>query len=220
MHRLLSAFARPALLGAALLFVPGSALAQGQGLTVPGRRAAALPAPGTGGDAVLPAGFKELRWGATVEILQVTRGPMERRPSPSADLELLIEAPQPGEEASEIVHYKLWRDQLQELRIYYQTQLEGEEAIAFLERVKDAYGEYKDHVVRRAPPQGKKPGAVVEESWIWEDPFTVQILIRNPQTREWSMLRRSRVIDELRMATKEKEETQDRSDVIDSMPID
>ncbi len=223
MHRLLS-LARPALLLVAFAvpaLFPASTFAQGEGLTVPGRRPAALPAPGTGGDAVLPAGFKELRWGATVEILQVTRGPMERRPSPSTDLELLIEAPQPGEEATEIVHYKLWRDQLHELRIYYQAQLEGAEAHAFLDRVKAAYGDYKDHVVRRGPSSDKnQQGPVVEESWVWEDPFTVQILIRNPQTREWSMLRRSRVIDELRTATAEREANQDRSDVIESMPID
>ncbi len=202
------------LLGASL------AVSQPRGISVANLTPSAVPAPGEGGDAILPAGFKEIRWGASVEILHGVRGPMERRPSPKTDIELLIEAPQPGEEATNIVHYKLWRDQLVELRIYYQERLSGPEAHDFLARVEAAYGEGL-HSSRRAP-RGKDGmlGPVLEESWRWEDPFTTQILLRNPQTKEWSMLRRSRVLEELRVATEEREQTEDRDERVKAMPID
>ncbi|MCO4772198.1 MAG: hypothetical protein KDA24_19345 [Deltaproteobacteria bacterium] len=204
----------------AAAFAAPSAGAQPQGISVPSLRPSALPAPGKGGDAVLPAGFKQVRWGASVEILHVTRGPMERRPSPKTDIELLIEAPAPGEEVSNIVHYKLWRDQLLELRIYYQERLVGAEAHDFVGRVEAAYGT-GDHNVRRGPAiEGLGPGKVLEESWRWEDPFTTQVLLRDPQTNEWSMLRRSRVLEEFQAATEEREADQSRDDRVNSMPID
>lgn len=203
----------------ALLAVP-PAEAQFEGISVVNDAPRVRSMPGEGGDSVLPAGFQETRWGATVQILQVTRGPMERRPSPKPDIELLIEAPAPGEPEADIVHYKLWRDQLMELRIFYQDALVGAEAHDFLSRVQGAYGE-GNHASKRGPRNHNGlEGKLLEESWAWEDSFTTQVLLRDPRTNEWSLLRRSRVIEEIRSATEEAELNKSRDDRINSMPID
>jgi len=205
-------------IGAALSV--SDAVAQPQGISLANRPEVERPVPGQGGDAVLPAGFQEIRWGASVEILQVTHGPLERRPSPKTDLELLIEAPAPGEPSRNIVHYTLWRDQLLELRLYYQERLVGGEALDFVARVEEAYGAGEHSVTRGVNTPSGRPGAVIEERWVWEDPFTTQILLRDPETNEWSMVRRSRVLSEYQKASEEREADQSRDDRIKSLPID
>jgi hypothetical protein len=205
---------------AAIVFAVHPAGAQSEGLSIVGDGPPVRSVPGEGGEPHLPAGFQETRWGATVEILQVTRGPMERRPSPKPDIELLIEAPAPGEPADDIVHYKLWRDQLMELRIFYQDALVGVEAHDFLGRIQGAYGD-GNHSSKRGPAKNSGlEGELLEESWAWEDPFTTQVLIRDPRTNEWSLLRRSRVLEEIRAATEERELNRSRDDRVNSMPID
>jgi hypothetical protein len=196
------------------------AAGQPQGISVANLPVASRPAPGQGGDAVLPAGFQETRWGATVEILQAVRGPLGRLPSPKPDIEMLGEAAAPGEPPKNIVHYKLWRDQLFELRVYYQDRLVGGEALDFVGRVEAAYGPGQHNVVRAKPTPHQKQGEVIEENWTWEDPFTLQILLRDPATNEWSMMRRSRVIDELRVATEERDTDRSRDERLQAMPID
>ena len=177
------------------------------------------PQPGIGGDAVLPAGFQELRWGASAEVLTAVRGGMERRPVSESDVTVLIEAPAPGDPRADIIHYKLWRDQLIELRIYYQDRLVGGDAHQFVRRVQDAYGD-GDHIVKRNPYQGGGQPEILEESWQWEDPFTIQVLIREPQTNEWSMVRRSKVLEARQVRTVAKERETNADHRVNQIPID
>lgn len=191
-----------------------------QGLTLPNQASTGRSIPGEGGDAQLPAGFQEVRWGATGEILEVLRGPLEKRPTMADDVEVFIEAAAPGEPPKNIIHYTAWRDQLVQLQVFYQHKLVGDEAHAFLDRVEGEYGP-GEHVVRRGPSSSNgRQGPVLEESWTWQDPFTDQILIRDAATNEWSMLRRSRVIEELQKATADRERGQSSGSKLDEMPID
>ena len=153
------------------------------------------------------------------------RGGMERRPVSEDEVIVLIEAPAPGDARADIIHYKLWRDQLIELRIYYQDRLVGGDAHQFVRRVQDAYGECGDgkpceHIVKRNPYRGGGVPEILEESWQWEDPFTLQLLIRDPATNEWSMVRRSKVLEarQLRTVAKERETNADHR--VNQIPID
>ena len=76
------------LIGLALL-LPGTALPQRQAVTKG-------PAPGEGGDSVLPAGFKGVVWGASSEAIMAIRGGMEVQATPDHHIRKLIELPPPG----------------------------------------------------------------------------------------------------------------------------
>ena len=201
-----------------LLAAPASA--QHEGLTIVNQEEPTPPTPGKGGDAVLPAGFQEIRWGATAEILMGVRGGMERQPQAAGDVVLYIEQAAPGAERRDIIHYKLWRDQLYEVTIHYQDVLVGTEAHQFLRRVQDTYGD-GDHIQKRRQKMQSLPGEpVTSESWQWEDPFTIQLLIREPDTNEWSMLRRSKVLADVRVRTEAREAETDQDHKINKIPID
>ena len=195
----------------------GPALAQG-GLTIANQEEPTPPRPGVGGDAELPAGFKEIRWGASAEILMAVRGGMERQPVVGKDVTLYIEQAPPGAARRDIVHYRLWRDQLLELRIHYQDTLVGAEAHQFLRRVEKIYGKGKHGRAKTGESVGGVD--VIEESWQWEDPFTVQVLIHNTMSREWSMLRRSKVLEDRRVYTEAREAETDQANKVNQIPID
>lgn len=202
------------------VLVAGPALAQQQGLTISNQEEPTPPQPGVGGDAELPAGFQQIRWGATADILMKVRGGMERQPVAAKDITVYIEQPAPGAARSDIIHYKLWRDQLLELQIHYQDRLIGSEAHQFVRRVESKYGKAK-HVVKRGPQYWSKESSdVEEESWQWEDPFTIQVLIRDPKTEEWSMLRRSKVLEHVRVHTQAREAETDQDNKVNQIPID
>lgn len=198
----------------------GPAMAQTGGLTISSQEEPTPPTPGKGGDAVLPAGFQQIRWGASAEILMGVRGGMERQPQAGGDVVLYIEQAPPGGERRDIIHYRLWRDQLFEVTIHYQDPLVGAEAHQFLRRVEDHYGD-GDHIVKRAGAMlliESQP--IIAESWQWEDPFTIQLLIRDPKTNEWSMLRRSTVLADFRVRKEAQEVETDQDHKINKIPID
>jgi hypothetical protein len=174
--------------------------------------------PGVGGDAVLPAGAQEIRWGATSSVVELTRGMMEKQPQSDPHVRRLIEVPGP-EERGDVIHWRFWDDQLFELQLYYQDALVGSAAHEFVERVERAYGAAR-HEAIRGGNDGKGGTVVVEERWAWEDPFTLQVLIRDARTNSWSMLRRSRVLDALRDRQLEVEREQHRESQVNSIPID
>ncbi len=200
------------------LLVAGPVWAQ-SGLTISQAEEPTPPTPGVGGDAVLPAGFQQIRWGATAEILMGVRGGMERQPQAFSDVSLYIEQAAPGEGRRDIIHYKLWRDQAYEVTIHYQDPLVGAEAHQFLRRVQGAYGEGK-HQVERQGRGERGVGGVKVESWQWEDPFTIQVLLRDALTNEWSMLRRSKVLADLRVRQEAKDVITNQDHKINKIPID
>ena len=208
------------LLSLALTLLAGPALAQRQGISVANQEDPTPPQPGIGGDAVLPAGFQEIRWGASAEILMTLRGGMERQPVAGKDVLVYIEQAEPGAARRDIVHYKLWRDQLLELQIHYQDRLIGSEAHQFVNRVEERYGKAK-HIVKRGPQYwSRETTPILEETWQWEDPFTIQVLIRDPKTKEWSMLRRSKVLEDVRVRTEAREMATDQDNKVNQIPID
>jgi hypothetical protein len=199
-----------------LLAAPVSAQS---GITISAAEEPTPPTPGVGGDAVLPAGFQQIRWGATAEILMGVRGGMERQPQAFSDISLYIEQAAPGEGRRDIIHYKLWRDQAYEVKIHYQDLLSGPEAHQFLRRVQDVYGEAK-HSVGRADRGQKGAGGVKVESWQWEDPFTIQVLLRDAVSNEWSMLRRSKVLADVRVRQEARDVVTNQDHKINKIPID
>ncbi len=189
------------------------------GLTISQAEEPTPPTPGVGGDAVLPAGFQQIRWGATPEILMGVRGGMERQPQAYSDVSLYIEQAAPGEGRRDIIHYRLWRGLVYEVKIHYQDPLAGPEAHQFLRRVQGVYGEGK-HQYERAGRGDREAGNVKLESWQWEDPFTIQVLLRDALTNEWSMLRRSKVLADVRVRQEAKDVITNQDHKINKIPID
>ena len=214
-----------ALLGLALLSLalPTSVLA-GDAPTISneGTTPKAPLRAGEGGDAVLPAGYKSVVWGASPAIVQGIRGRvMEKTLAPNSHVTYLIDAPQPGEtEISEVVKWKFWDDVLVEVHVHYEgpfTRKESRDLVAKFER----HYEGGNHEVVWGDTSPNSPTArIIEEWWTWEDPFTIQVLKRHGDDESWVVLRHSRVLELARRAQEERELEEARTGRVRGIELD
>jgi len=59
-----------------------------------------------------------------------------------------------------------------------------------------------------------------EERWIWEDPFTVQMLLRDVDENTWSCYRQSKVLEERRLIQERRELDDIRSQKVQDVKLD
>lgn len=206
------------------------------------QQARAQPRAGEGGDAVLPAGYKSVVWGASPEIVQGIRGRvMESQPSPDPHIAYLIDVPPPAwtddseqaqpspagssgdseaTEQREVVKWKLWDGRLIEVHVHYEgpfTRKEGRDLVGMFQR---RYGEGSHEVTLGATSPNHPTPPVIEEWWTWEDPFTVQILKRIAEDESWVVIRSSRVLDLARRAQDEREREEVRTQRVQQIDLD
>ncbi len=204
----------------ALLVIAGGLLA---GTAIAQTKAAGQPPPpGEGGDAILPAGYKNVRWGINDNALQhvLDRG-LESAPGMDHHRHWLIDTPPSNAVDSKrgVVKFHFWDSQLFEVTIFYSlTASEGKELLA---RFQEKYGVARHEVVKgKIIEYGAREASDAEERWQWRDPFTLQILRRELQGEKWSMIRQSRVLEELRLTQQRKEREEKRSNKIDDIELD
>jgi len=213
------------LLGAFLLAsaLPSIGLAQGtRTISNEGLKPKSPPRAGEGGDAVLPAGYKSVVWGATPEIVQGIRDRvMEHTLAPNSHVTYLIDAPRPGEtDIKEVVKWKFWDGALSEVHVHYEgpfTRKEGRDLVAKFER---HYGEGKHEVVWSDTSPNHPTARIIEEWWTWEDPFTIQMLKRLSEDQSWIVIRHSRVLELARRAQEERELEEARTGRVREIELD
>ncbi len=184
--------------------------------------------PGEGGDAVLPAGYQGIVWSAAAVPLQHMRGKgMEPIAAPAPGVRYLLEAPPPGDNSGVgIVKWKLWTDRLIEVQIHFPGPFTPHDGRALVQRFEDQYGSGKHEVIRSERHTGLRWTSspthfpIVEERWVWEDPFTTQILRREVETEQWTCIRKSRLLDAARAVHAERAMQEARSEKVQSIELD
>ena len=162
----------------ALLLLPATAAAQNSIFGNPD------DLPGEGGDAVLPAGYQGILWGISPEALMAVRGrAMEPLNTPDPHLTMLIESSPPGEEGGiSTLKWKFWDRKLMEVAVFYSGPFTKREGRELRNKFVTKYGEalYKAVERERPPMLSTKVDwqSVQEETWTWQDPFTIQALHR------------------------------------------
>ena len=213
------------LLGLALLSLalPAPVLA-GQSPTISnsGHKPKAPPRAGEGGDAVLPAGYKSVFWGASPEIVQGIRDRvMESQPAPNPHVTYLIDAPRPGEtEIREVVKWKFWDGALVEVHIHYEGPFTRKESRDLVAKFQRHYAEGKHEVVWSDTSVNHATARIIEEWWTWEDPFTIQVLKRLGDDESWIVIRHSRVLELARRAQEERELEEARTGRVRGIELD
>ncbi len=207
------------LIGLALL-LPGTALPQQQAVTKG-------PAPGEGGDSVLPAGFKGVVWGASSEAIMAIRGGMEVQATPDHHIRKLIELPPPGTEGDGIVrHWTLWDDQLIEVTMFFPGQFTIREGRELREAFEKKYGSGRLDKIAKNVESGtsawnvKVEKQVVVQRWLWQDPFTIQELRNDVRKGQWVNVRQSRMFEASRDAQLEIERQKAQSKKVKSIVLD
>ncbi len=204
-----------ALLVAAGALLAGSAFAQNKVPSPP-------DPPGVGGDAVLPAGYKAVRWGINDNALQhvLARG-LESAPGMDHHRHWLIDTPPSNAKDSQrgVVKFHFWDSRLFEVIIFYSlTAAEGKQLLA---RYEEKYGVARHDVVKGTVLEyGAAEAKDAEERWQWKDPFTLMILRRELDGEKWSLVRQSRVLEELRLDQQRKEREKKRENKIDDIALD
>lgn len=153
---------------------------------------------------ILPAGYKEVRWGQNPIGLQALRGVMEPQADYDPHLGYLLETVAPGTDSDRLVRYTLWDEQLLEVDIMYQSRFTPTDGRTLVERFEHRYGDAFHDVVREQRSTGTE-GRVAEEHWRWQDEFTVQILRRKVDGEQWSLVRYSRLLQARQEAQQRKE---------------
>ncbi len=179
-------------------------------------------APGVGGDAVLPAGYKGVVWNATPAIVMgIRQRGMEEQITPNDHIKWLIDAPQPGEtDIKEVVKWKFWDGRLSEVHIHYEgpfTKSEGRDLVALFQR---RYGEGKHDAIYSQTTPVHQTRYVIEEWWTWEDPFTIQVLKFQDTDKSWLVIRHSRVLEEGRRAQEQREREEARTRRVQEIELD
>ena len=195
-------------------FIAGTAFAQTTEAVKP-------PAPGEGGDAVLSAGYRNVRWGINDVAMQHVLGkPLEMAPGMDHHRHWLIDTPPTNESTSKgVVKFHFWDSKLFEVKVYYN--LSAGDGKALLARFEEQNGEARHDTVNEAALEyGQNERGVSAETWQWQDPFTLQVLRRDLKGEKWTLIRQSRVLDELRLAQERVERDDKRSDKIDSIDLD
>jgi len=204
-----------------IVMLPGATLAQGP------RAVAKGPAPGEGGDSVLPAGFKGVVWGASAEAIMAIRGGMEMQATPDRHIRKLIELPPPGSEGDGIVrHWTLWDDQLIEVTMFFPGQFTIREGRELREAFEKKYGAGRVDKISKNVETGtdawnaKLEKQVVVQRWLWQDPFTIQELRNDVRKGQWVNVRQSRMFEASRDAQLEIERQEAQSKKVKSIVLD
>ncbi len=203
-----------------LLFLTAPALAQDSIFGNPN------DLPGEGGDAVLPAGYKAVRWGINPEALMAVRGrPMEPQNSADPHLQWLIESPPPGESGGiQTVKWKFWDGQLMEVQVHYRGPFTRREGRELRNKFVTRYGEavYKKTETERPPMLSSRAAwdPIQEERWTWQDPFTIQMLRRTAADEVWTLVRQSRVLEAMRLLQDKREREEARSARVREIDLD
>jgi hypothetical protein len=179
------------------------------------------PPPGEGGDAVLPAGYKTVRWGINDKALQhvLERG-LEMAPGMDHHRHWLIDTPASNNKSSKrgVVKFHFWDSQLFEVTIYYSlTASEGKELVG---RFEGRFGDGNHDVVEGPVEYATGDQELKEEQWQWKDPFTLQILRRQLDGERWTLVRQSRVLEHRRLNQERTEREKKRENKIDEIELD
>jgi len=165
------------------------------------------PPPGSGGDAVLPAGYRGVVWGASGQGLMAIRGGMELQVTPDPRIKKLIELPPPGVDGDGMVrHWTLWNDQLVEVTMFFPGEFTVREGRELKERFESKYGAGRLEKTKKGVESGtsawdvKVEEQVVEQRWVWQDPFTIQELRNDVRKGQWVCVRQSRMFEVSRKA--------------------
>jgi len=211
---------RSLLILALLLLLPTGVAAQSAKASPP-------PPPGSGGDAVLPAGYRGVVWGASAQALMAIRGGMELQVTPDRHIKKLIELPPPGDDGDGMVrHWTLWDDQLVEVTMYFPGRFTVREGRELRDRFEDKYGTGRLEKTKRGVETGtsvwnvKVEAQVVEQRWVWQDPFTIQELRNDVRKGQWVCIRQSRMFKASRQAQDEAERNQAHSQRVKSIVLD
>lgn len=210
------------LLLALILLLPGVAMAQ------KGPQSKRPPQPGEGGDAVLPAGFKGVVWGASAEAIMAIRGGMEMQVTPDRHIRKLIELPTPGTESDDgmVRHWTLWDDKLIEVTMFFPGEFTIREGRELREAFEKKYGPGNLEKITKGVETGsnawnvKVEKQIVEQRWLWQDPFTVQELRNNVRKGQWVNVRQSRMFEASRDAQIEVERQKAQSKKVKSIVLD
>ncbi len=182
--------------------------------------------PGEGGDAVLPSGYKGIRWGMGEAALAAVRGrPMEPQNTPDPHIKWLIESPPPGEQGGvSTVKWKFWDGKLMEVHVYYKGPFTRREGRELRNKFVTRYGEasYKKLEKERPPMLSTRVAwdPINEERWTWQDPFTIQVLRREAADEVWFLVRQSRVYEAMRLLQDKREREEARSARVREIDLD
>ncbi len=182
--------------------------------------------PGLGGDAVLPAGYKDLRWGISPRSLMAVRGrAMETQNTSDPHLSWLIETPPPGESGGRTaVKWKFWDDKLIEVHVYFVEFPSRREGEQLMHKFQERYGDSKfERIMKDVDIHGfdsLKKQPIAEERWTWQDPFTIQVLRRVVDDEQWTQVRQSRVYEAKRLLQDKKDRAEARSERVRSIELD
>ncbi|MEE2829725.1 MAG: hypothetical protein VX498_11110 [Myxococcota bacterium] len=196
-------------------------------LTAPARAQSPVPKAqtpaGTGGDAVLPAGYKEVRWGANTLAVQALRGRALEQIVSNSHVTYLIEAPLPGDKnASQVIKWKFWDNQLTEVQIEYFGPFNKTERREMVYKFESQYGpgHHEERKRKQHHSWAENTDILVAEWWTWEDPFTVQMLQRNIDEKNFTSVRKSRVLEARRDKQLEQERQETRTDRVQEIDLD
>ncbi|MCP4873110.1 MAG: hypothetical protein GY898_30830 [Proteobacteria bacterium] len=180
------------------------------------------PAPGEGGDAELPPGYKSVVWSASPEIVMgIRERGMEPMNAANPHVSWLIDTPQPGEtDLKEVVKWKFWDGRLVEVHIHYEgpfTRKEGRDLVGKFQR---HYGEGKHEFILAPKSTRQQRDIIQSEWWTWEDPFTIQVLKFQDADKSWLLIRHSRVLEDARRAQEQRELEEERTRRVQGIELD
>jgi hypothetical protein len=180
--------------------------------------------PGQDGDSRLPAGYRGVVWGAKSITIQAQRGrPLERQSTASSHVLYLIEAPLPGDkDTKRVIKWKLWDDALIEVQVHYEGPFNRSESRELVYKFESRYGagNHEKKKEKQHYNWDSKTDRVVDEWWTWEDPFTTQMLKKNPNENSWTVVRKSRVLQANRDRQRKDERSQTKSGRVQSIDLD
>lgn len=174
----------------------------------------------------LPAGFQGVVWGANDRSIPALRGrPMELQTTPDPQVVVLIEAPIPGAESKEdvgVVKYHLWRGQMFLVQQYLPGELTMKEGHELVVRFEERYGKGEHKVVytKERTASGYSGTREDLEQWFWQDDFTVQSLTRQVLTNQWTIERRSLLLEASRAVQEQQSREEVRSSRVKAVSID
>lgn len=213
-HRFLPLLATLAL---ALVALPSLSLGQAKNPKAP-------PGPGEAGDALLPAGYKGVVWGASSEVVEALRNrTLERQSTTSSHVVYLIEAPPPGDkETKKVVKWKFWDDALIEVQVHYEGPFNKVEGRELVHKFESRYGAgiHEERKQKQHYNWSDKTDLLVDEWWTWQDSYTIQMLKKNFDDNSWTTVRKSRVLEANRDQQKTDERTETHTDRVQDIDLD
>jgi len=152
---------------------------------------------------------------------------MELQVTPDPHIKKLIELPAPGDTGDGMIrHWTLWDDKLIEVTMFFPGQFTVREGRELRERFEAKYGPGRLEKTKKNVESGssvynvKVEEQVVEQRWVWQDPFTVQELRNDVRKGQWVCVRQSRMFEASRNAQDEVERSQAKSKRVKSIQLD